>query len=56
VDLAVRFGIPNSLNGHQQSVGNALTNFLNANGGITGAFAALTPARLWLNGYHRRHV
>jgi autotransporter-associated beta strand protein len=40
------FGIPTGLNGNQQQVGNALTNFFNSTGGIPMAFAALTPAGL----------
>ncbi len=40
------FGIPHSINGNQQAVGNALTNFFNANGGIPAVFASLTPAGL----------
>jgi autotransporter-associated beta strand protein len=41
-------GAPNSsgLNGNQQNVANALTNFFNTTGGIPLAFGALTPAGL----------
>ncbi|MFL6789755.1 MAG: autotransporter outer membrane beta-barrel domain-containing protein, partial [Bradyrhizobium sp.] len=37
---------PAGLNGNQQNVGNALTNFFNATGGIPLVFGALTPAGL----------
>jgi uncharacterized protein with beta-barrel porin domain len=40
------FGVPGGLNGNQQVVGNALTNFFNANAGIPAAFAMLTPGGL----------
>jgi autotransporter-associated beta strand protein len=46
LDLTLNFGIPGSLNGNQQNVGNALTNFFNATGGIPIVFGALTPAAL----------
>jgi uncharacterized protein with beta-barrel porin domain len=46
LDLILSFGLPTSLNGNQQSVGNALTNFFNTNGSIPMVFGALTPAGL----------
>ncbi|WP_172842488.1 beta strand repeat-containing protein [Bradyrhizobium erythrophlei] len=46
LNLALNFGIPGGLNGNQQNVGNALTNFFNATGGIPIVFGALTPAAL----------
>jgi autotransporter-associated beta strand protein len=46
LDLALNFGIPNSLNGNQQAVGNALTNFFNSTGGIPMTYAALSSAQL----------
>jgi uncharacterized protein with beta-barrel porin domain len=46
LDLALNFGIPGSLNGNQQNVGNALTNFFNATDGIPIVFGALSPAAL----------
>ena len=46
LDLALNFAIPGGLNGNQQGVGNALTNFFNSTGGIPMVFAALTPAGL----------
>ena len=36
----------NSLNGNQQAVGNALTNFFNSTGGIPMTYAMLTAAQL----------
>jgi hypothetical protein len=42
LNLALNFGIPNSLNGNQQAVGNALTNFFNTTGGIPMTYAALS--------------
>jgi autotransporter-associated beta strand protein len=39
-------GFGTGLNANQQNVGNALTNFFNATGGIPLAFGALTPAGL----------
>ena len=38
--------MPPGLNGNQQNVGNALTNFFNSNGGIATVFGMLTPAGL----------
>ena len=46
LNLALSFGAPGSLNANQQSVGNALINFFNANGGIPLTFATLSPAGL----------
>jgi autotransporter-associated beta strand protein len=46
LDLALNFGIPNSLNGNQQVVGNALTNFFNTNGTIPMVYAQLNAAGL----------
>jgi uncharacterized protein with beta-barrel porin domain len=46
LNLALNFGIPGGLNGNQQHVGNALTNFFNATGGIPIVFGALTQADL----------
>ena len=43
LDLTLNFVIPGSgLNANQRNVGNALTNSFNTNGGIAGAFAALS--------------
>ncbi|MCC8961952.1 autotransporter domain-containing protein [Bradyrhizobium sp. Pear76] len=46
LNLALNFGIPNSLNGNQQAIGNALTNFFNTTGGIPMTYAMLTAAQL----------
>jgi uncharacterized protein with beta-barrel porin domain len=46
LNLALNFAIPGSLNGNQQNVGNALTNFFNTTGGIPLVFSALTPGGL----------
>ncbi len=46
LNLAISFTTPGGLNGNQQNVANALTNFFNTNGGIPMAFATLTPAGL----------
>ncbi len=46
LNLALNFAIPGGLNGNQQAVGNGLTNFFNANGGIPLIYGALTPAGL----------
>ncbi|GMO95054.1 autotransporter domain-containing protein [Bradyrhizobium sp. TM239] len=46
LDLVLNFGIPTGLNGNQQHVGDALTNFFNTNGGIAALYGALTPAGL----------
>ena len=45
-EFALELSIAPGLNVNQQNVGNALTNFFNANGGIPAAFATLTPAGL----------
>ncbi len=46
LNLTLGFGVPPGLNGNQQNVGNALTNFFNSNGGIATVFGMLTPAGL----------
>ncbi len=48
LNIELRFTTPpnGSLNRNQQNVANALTNFFNVNGGIPGAFAALSPVGL----------
>src|SRR5579859_3354627 len=48
LNIQLRFTTPpnGSLNGNQQNVANALTNFFNANGSIPAAFATLSPAAL----------
>jgi len=46
LNLKLNFGIPSNLNGNQQAVGNALTSFFNATGGIPLVYGALTPAGL----------
>ncbi|MBR0715079.1 autotransporter domain-containing protein [Bradyrhizobium liaoningense] len=46
LNLILDFAIPGGLNGNQQAVGKALTNFFNANGGIPLVYGALTPAGL----------
>ena len=46
LDLALNFAGPGSLNGNQAAVGNALTNFFNATGGIPIVFGSLTPSAL----------
>jgi uncharacterized protein with beta-barrel porin domain len=46
LNTTLLFGIPGGIKGNQQAVGNALTNFFNANGGIPAVFASLTPAGL----------
>ena len=46
LNLALNFGVANSLNGNQQAVGNALTNYFNATGGIPTLYAAMSPAQL----------
>jgi autotransporter-associated beta strand protein len=46
LNLILNFGIPGNINGNQQGVGNALTNFFNTTGGIPMVFSALTPAGL----------
>ena len=46
LNLVLNFAVPAALNGNQQNVANALTNFFNATGGIPLVFGALTPAGL----------
>lgn len=46
LNLVLGFGIPGSLNGNQQAVGNALTNYFNSNGTIPVIYGALSPATL----------
>jgi autotransporter-associated beta strand protein len=46
LNLALNFAIPGGLNRNQQAVGNALTNFFNANGTIPMVYGALSPAGL----------
>jgi filamentous hemagglutinin family protein len=46
LNLALNFGIPSQLNGNQQVVGNALTNFFNTNGIIPMVYAQLNAAGL----------
>ncbi|OKO72742.1 hypothetical protein AC630_30295 [Bradyrhizobium sp. AS23.2] len=46
LNVALSFALPSGLNGNQQSVAGAVTNFFNANGGIAAVYAALTPAGL----------
>jgi autotransporter-associated beta strand protein len=42
LDLALNFAVPGGLKGNQQAVGNALTNYFNANNGIPLLYGALT--------------
>ena len=42
LNLILNFAIPGGLNGNQQAVGNALTNFFNSNGSIPLVYSALT--------------
>jgi T5SS/PEP-CTERM-associated repeat protein/autotransporter-associated beta strand protein len=46
LNVTLNFAIPGGLNVNQQNVGNTLTNFFNAAGGIPAAFANLSPAGL----------
>lgn len=46
LNLVLSFAIPSGLNGNQQAVANALTDFFNRNGGIPAVYGALTPAGL----------
>jgi uncharacterized protein with beta-barrel porin domain len=46
LNLILKFAIPSGLNGNQQAVGNALTNFFNTTGGIPMLYGALTAAGL----------
>lgn len=43
LNLVANFGGTSGLNVNQRNVGNALSNFFNANGGIASAFASLSP-------------
>ena len=46
LNLALGFATPGGLNGNQQNVANALTNFFNSTGSIPAVFGTLTPAGL----------
>ena len=46
LNIQLIFVAPGGLNGNQQNVANALTNFFNTNGSIPAAFAALGPGGL----------
>ena len=46
LNLTLSYNALGNLSGNQQNVGNALTNFFNANGSIPSIFATLTPAAL----------
>ncbi|WP_083742100.1 autotransporter outer membrane beta-barrel domain-containing protein [Bradyrhizobium mercantei] len=46
LNLILNFAIPGNLNGNQQAVGNALTNFFNSNGGIPLLYASLSAGGL----------
>jgi autotransporter-associated beta strand protein len=46
LNLGLNFGAKNALNVNQQNVANTLSNFFNANGGISSLFALLSPAGL----------
>jgi autotransporter-associated beta strand protein len=46
LNLVLGFALPGGLNGNQQNVGNALTNFFNTTGGIPMVYASLSPAGL----------
>ena len=46
LNFDLNYGAKNNLNINQQNVANTLSNFFNANGGISAVFAALTPAGL----------
>jgi uncharacterized protein with beta-barrel porin domain len=46
LNLTLSFAIPGGLNGNQQNVGNALTNFFNTTGGIPMVYASLSPGGL----------
>jgi autotransporter-associated beta strand protein len=46
LNLNLNFAVPGGLNVNQQNVGNALTNFFNATGGIPAVFGTLTPGGL----------
>jgi uncharacterized protein with beta-barrel porin domain len=46
LNLAISFATPGGLNGNQQAVANALTNFFNSTGSIPAVFGTLTAAGL----------
>jgi uncharacterized protein with beta-barrel porin domain len=46
LNLVLNFAIPGGLNGNQQAVGNALTNFFNTTGGIPTVYSTLSSAAL----------
>jgi autotransporter-associated beta strand protein len=46
INLALSFAVPGGVNGNQAAVGNALTNYFNANSGIPGVYGSLTAAGL----------
>jgi autotransporter-associated beta strand protein len=46
LNLILNFAIPGGLNGNQQAVGNALTNYFNTTGGIPTVYAMLSAAQL----------
>ncbi|WP_453948000.1 autotransporter domain-containing protein [Bradyrhizobium sp. USDA 377] len=46
LNLVLNFSIPGGQSGNQRAVGNALSNFFNANGSIPLTYGALTPAGL----------
>jgi autotransporter-associated beta strand protein len=46
LNLVLGFALPGGLNGNQQNVGNALTNFFNATRGIPMVYASLSAAEL----------
>jgi uncharacterized protein with beta-barrel porin domain len=46
LNLALNFAVPGGLNGNQQNVANAISNFFNSTGSIPLFFTALTPAGL----------
>src|SRR5262249_34869951 len=46
LNLDLNFGAKNALNVNQQNVANTLSNFFNANSGISSLFALLSPAGL----------
>ena len=46
LNLVLNFAIPGGANANQQAVGNALSNYFNATGGIPLVYAALSPPQL----------
>jgi len=48
LDLQLNYALPGSRNGNHAAVGNALTNFFNATGGIPMVFGSLAPSGLTL--------